>query len=91
MLDKLKQIGKLNKLRSQAMKLKKALANEEAIVEEGVIRVVISGDQKFKDVVINGQQNKALVDALNKSIKKSQKIAAQKMKTMDGGLDMFGL
>jgi len=91
MFDKLKQAGKLNKLRAQAMKLKKALAGEEIVVEEGAIKVVITGDQKFKDVVINGQRNKALVDALNKSIKKSQKIAAQKMRSMEGGLEMFGL
>ena len=92
MLNNLKKIGKLNKMRAQALRLKKVLAKEEIVVEEGAIKIVVSADQKFREVTVNGQINNALVNALNKAIKKSQKVSAQKMKNMEGGLtDMFNL
>jgi len=91
MFDKFKKLGELNKLRSQAMKLKKALSSEEVVIEEGAIKVRVSGDQKFKEVFINGEPNRFLVDVLNRAIKKSQKMAAKKLQTMEGGLGMFGL
>jgi len=92
MLNNLKKLGKLNKMRAQAVKLKKVLAKEEIMIEEGAIKIVVSADQKFKEVTVNGQTNNALINALNKAIKKSQKVSAQKMKNMDGGLaEMFNL
>ena len=91
MLDKVKNLGKLAKIRGQAKKLQKVLSSEEVVIHEGSIKIVISGDQKFKEVIVNGQKNKALVDALNKAIKKSQKLAAKKLQGMEGGLDMLGL
>ncbi len=91
MLDKFKQLGKLKKLRDQAVALKKVLAVEEITVEEGNIKVVIGGDQKFKEVIIAGETNKALLNALNKAIKKSQKLAAQKLRGMGGDFGLPGM
>ena len=41
------KLGDLNQLRQQAMKMQQQLSGEEIVVEEGDIRVVISGDQKI--------------------------------------------
>ncbi|MFH1561050.1 MAG: YbaB/EbfC family nucleoid-associated protein [Patescibacteria group bacterium] len=82
MLDKIKKINELKKLQ-------KALAAETVVVEEGSVRIVVSGDQKVKELTINGVPNKDLQEALNKALKKSQKIAAQKMQGIAGDLGLF--
>lgn len=90
MLDKFKQLGELKKLRDQAVALKKALANEEVVVEERGIRVVVSADQKIKSLSIDGEVNQALIKVINKALKKSQKVAAKKLQQLTGGLGFFG-
>jgi DNA-binding protein YbaB len=84
--DKLKQLGQLKKMRDQAMQMKRQLAAEEVIVEERDVRVVISGDQKIKELEVQGVSNRILVDVLNKAIKRSQEAAAKKLREMSGGL-----
>ena len=84
--DKLKQLGELKKMRDQAMQIQKQLAAEEIEIEEKGIRVVISGDQKIRELEVQGVSNQVLVDVLNKALKKSQKVAAQKLQQMSGGL-----
>lgn len=91
MFDRFKQLGELKKLRDQAMALKKALAAEEVVVEEGGIRVVVSGDQKIKELSVNGEISKALIDTINKALKKSQKLAAKKLQQISGGLGLPGM
>lgn len=86
MLDKLKQLGDLKKMRDQAVKIQKALSKEEIIVEDGDIRIVISGDQKIKEFSVKGLSSDAAVNALNKAIKQSQQLAAKKLQEMSGGL-----
>ncbi len=91
-LDKFKKLGKLKKLRDQAVKMKKALGKEEVEIEDKGIKVIMDGTQKLKQVLINGEENKNLVDAINKAIKKSQKMAAKKMQEIGGGpLEGMGL
>ena len=80
------QLGDLNKLRKQAKKMQQELASEELTVEEGDIMVVISGDQKIKDVSVQGVHSEDLVKVLNIAIKKSQEVAAKKLQSMTGGL-----
>jgi nucleoid-associated protein EbfC len=80
------QLGDLNKLRKQAKQMQQELAGEEIVVEEGDIVVTIAGDQKIKDVSVQGIHSEDLVNALNKAIKKSQEVAAKKLQTMTGGL-----
>ncbi len=84
-LDKFKKLGKLKQLRDQAVKMKKALGKEEVTVEEKGVKVVMDGTQKLKEVLINGEKNNNLVSAVNKAIKKSQKMAAKKMQEIGGG------
>ncbi len=86
MFDKVKQLGKLKQLRDQAVKLQKALAQEEIDYEDKGVKVVITGDQNIKSLEIDGEQNQKIVDVLNKALKKSQKVAAKKMQEMGGGL-----
>ena len=74
------------KMLAQAYKLKKAIESETIEVEESGIKVVVSGYQKIKSLSINGGENKILVDTINKAMKKSQEMAAKRMKDM-GGLE----
>jgi DNA-binding protein YbaB len=84
--DKLKQLGELNKMRAQAVKIQKELKKQEIEIEEGGVRIVVSGDQKVKELEINGMTNQKTVEVINKAIEKSQKMAAQKLQEMSGGL-----
>jgi hypothetical protein len=74
------------KMLAQALKLKKAVESELIEVEESGVVVKVSGDQKIKFLSVNGVENKVLIEAINKAMKKSQEAAAKKMKEM-GGLD----
>jgi hypothetical protein len=74
------------KMMAQAFKLKKAMESEIVEVEENGILIKVSGDQKVKFLTVNGIENKVLVEAINKALKKSQESAARKMKDM-GGLE----
>lgn len=84
--DKFQQLKDLKKMRDQAMEIQRELAAEEVVVEEQDVRIVISGDQKIKELSVKGVENQTLVDVLNKAIKKSQEIAAKKLQEMGGGL-----
>lgn len=74
------------KMLAQAFKLKKAIEAEVITIEENGILIEVSGDQKIKKLVINGAENKLLVEVINKAMKKSQELAAKRMKEM-GGLE----
>jgi len=82
MFDKAKMVA-------QALKLKKAVEREMTVVSENGIEVTVSGDLKIKKLVVNGTENKVLVEVLNKAIKKSQEGAAKKMQEMGGLGDLF--
>lgn len=86
MFDKFKQIGELKKMRDEAMRIQRELAVEKVEINEGDIKVVISGDQKIQTLEINGESQVRLVDVLNKAIKRSQEVAARKIQAMSGGL-----
>ena len=74
------------KMLAQAYKLKKAVEAEVVEIEENGIKIKVSGDQKVKDLSINGMENNILVEVINKAMKKSQEMAAKRMKDM-GGLE----
>lgn len=91
------QAKNLYQLQKQAKEIKKELQNIHIEAEvEGVI-VIINGEQEVVSVTISedAQQNPGklqenLVKAFNKAIKKSQQIAAEKMKGVMGGLGLPG-
>lgn len=78
----LKGLGDLNKLRQQAAEMQKQLAQEQVIVDEGDVRVVITGDQRIVEFSVQGISSDVAVSALNKAIKKSQEMAAKKLQQM---------
>lgn len=82
----LKGLGDINKLRQQAMQMQQQLAQEQVVVEEGDVRVVISGDQRILEFSVQGITSDVAISALNKAIKKSQEMAAKKLQSMA----MFG-
>jgi DNA-binding protein YbaB len=84
--DKLKQLKELKEMRDKAMEIQRQLAAEEVVIEEKSVRVVMTGDQKVKELAIEGVSNHVLIDVLNKAIKKSQELAAKKLQQMSGGL-----
>lgn len=94
MFDKAKQLYKLQK---QAKQIKKELKNIHIEAEVNGVIVIINGEQEVQDVTIPEEMTdrvtiqKNLVEAFNKAIKKSQQIAADKMKDVMGGLGLPGL
>jgi DNA-binding protein YbaB len=81
-----KTIGDLKSMRDQAMAMQKALAAEEVTVERNGVKIVMTGDQKIKELIIDGQEDWRVKEALTEAIKKSQEIAAKKLSEMSGGL-----
>lgn len=93
MFQKLQQLKELKKMRDSAMAMQKALSQEFVNLEENGIKIVMSGDQKVHKIEVDGEENRDLVEIINKALKESQKIAAKKMQEMGGfgGLGkMFG-
>lgn len=86
MFNPFKAVGDLKSMRDQAMKMQQVLSAETVIVEKNGIRVVMTGDQKIKELFIDGKEDWRVKDALSEAIKKSQEIAAKKLTEMSGGL-----
>lgn len=92
------QAKDLYKLQRQAKQIKKELKNIHIEAEADGVVVVADGEQTFIDVKIPEalagnikRLGKAFVEASNKAIKKSQAIAADKMKDVMGDMGgMFG-
>lgn len=92
------QAKDLYKLQRQAKTIKKELKNIHIEAESEGITVVVDGEQNFIEVkvpdALSGDVkriSKAFVEASNKAIKKSQMIAADKMKDVMGGMGgLFG-
>jgi DNA-binding protein YbaB len=68
------------------MKMQQALSQEEVAVERNGVRVVMSGDQKLKELVIVGEDHWRAKEVIGEAIKKSQEIAAKKLTEISGGL-----
>lgn len=89
-MDNLKQLGDLKKLRDQAMEMQKKLAEIKITVEHKGVTVVMTGDMKI--VSITGETDHEKVkDAVNEAIKQSQKVAAEEMKPLMGGMGLPGM
>lgn len=86
MMNPFKQLGDLKKMRDQAMAIQKQLQQEEVAVEKNGVRIVITGDQKIKDLQSNGKSDNDIKEAVNEAVKKSQEVAARKLQQMGGGL-----
>ncbi len=80
------QIAELKKMRDQAMEIQKVLSQEVLEVEKNGVRIVITGDQKMRELESNGRSDEDILEAVNEAVKKSQEVAAKKLSQMGGGL-----
>lgn len=97
MLDKVKALLDMQKKMQQ---LKEELDNTdfEATSPDGLVKVTMNGSQQVKQVNIakdlsaldKAALEKAVADAYNKAVRRSQEIAASKMKALSG-LNLPGL
>lgn len=85
MLDGLKQLGDLKKMRDQAMEVQKKLQAIKITVEHKGVIVVMTGDQKLVSIIGENDLEK-VTEAVNEALKQSQKVAAEEMKGIMGGL-----
>lgn len=91
--------GEMMKLQQEAMKIKKELENTQIEAEVDGLVVTINGEMKiekveFEDTKIIGDQaalEKAILEAVNKWMKKAQEVAAEKMQGVMGQMGMGGL
>lgn len=79
MINPFKALGDMNAMRKQAMQIQAALEQEEFVIEQGNVRIVISGNQSVKVVEVDGVPNDTVRNAINEAIKKSQQAAAMKL------------
>ena len=92
------QLGDMYKLQKEAKKIKKELAKTHVFAEVNGVKVTVSGEQEvisveFIDMTLleNATKcGKAVAEATNRAIKKSQEIAAEKMKDIMGGFPGLG-
>lgn len=85
-MNPFKQLEDIKKMRDQAMQIQKELQGEEVNVSKNGVDIVITGDQKIKELNANGKSDNDIKDAVNEAIKKSQEVAAKKLSQMGGGL-----
>lgn len=79
MINPFKALGDLNSMRKQASQIQAALEQEEFEINEGNVRILISGNQNVRVVEIDGVANETLKRAINDAVKKSQQAAAMKL------------
>jgi len=85
-MNPFKQLGDIKKMRDQAMQIQRELQGEEVSVSKNGVDIVITGDQKIKELNTNDRSDNDIKDAVNEAIKKSQEVAAKKLSQMGGGL-----
>ena len=91
--------GEMMKLQQEAMKIKKELENTQIEAEVDGLVVTINGEMKvekveFEDTKLLGDKaamEKAILEAVNKWMKKAQEVAAEKMQGVMGQMGMGGL
>lgn len=88
--DNLKQLGDLKKMRDQAMVMQKKLAEIKITVEHQGVTVVMTADQKV--VSITGEPDlQKVTHAVNEALKQAQKVAAEEMRPLMGGMGLPGM
>lgn len=90
MFDNLKQLGDLKKMRDQAMEIQRKLGGIKITVEHKGVVVVMTADQKVVSISGNNDLDN-VTEAVNEALKQSQRVAAEEMKGMMGGLGLPGM
>ena len=91
MFDKMKELFEMQK---KMQEVKRVLENTNFDIQssDGLVKIIMNGSQEVKDIVIKdnlGEPEKtrlesSLKDTFNRAIKRSQEVAAQKMKDVAG-------
>lgn len=89
MFDKMKQLMEMQK---KMQEVKKVLDNTTFDIQssDGVVKITMNGAQEIKEVVLKDNLGESarlavsLKDTFNRAIKRSQEVAAQKMKDVTG-------
>lgn len=89
-MDNLKQLGDLKKMRDQAMEVQKRLGGIKITIEHKGVTVVMTADQKVQSISGEADFGK-ITEAVNEALKQSQKVAADEMKGLMGGLGTPGM
>ncbi len=88
------QMGDMYKLQKEAKKIKKELAKIHIFSEVNGVKVTVTAEQEVLGIeFLDGapldnptKLGQSLVEATNKALKKSQQVAAEKMKAVMGGM-----
>ncbi len=89
-MDSMKQLGDLKKMRDQAMEIQKKLADIKITVEHKGVTVVMTADQKVISISGDNDLDK-VTEAVNEALKQAQKVAAEEMKSLMGGMGLPGM
>ncbi|OGE27334.1 hypothetical protein A2867_00470 [Candidatus Daviesbacteria bacterium RIFCSPHIGHO2_01_FULL_40_11] len=89
-MDNLKQLGDLKKMRDQAMEVQKRLSGIRITIEHKGVTVVMTADQKVQSISGEADFGK-ITEAINEALKQSQKVAADEMKGLMGGMGIPGM
>jgi len=92
------QMGDMYKLQKEAKRIKKELSQIHISAEVDGVKIIVNGEQEIISVdfldegVLQDSKklSKAIVEAFNKAVKKSQMVAAEKMKAVMGGFPGLG-
>lgn len=79
MFNPLKAFGDMRQMQQQAQKMQNLLQKEEVVIEKQGVKVVLRGDQRVKEVIIDGVLENRVTDAMNEAVKKTQELAARKL------------
>lgn len=91
-------MGDMYKLQKEAKKIKKELAKIHVFAESEGVKVTVNCEQEVLSVEFlenavrdnDKKLGKAVMDATNRAVKKSQQVAAEKMKAVMGGFPGLG-
>jgi hypothetical protein len=78
MFNPFKGLGDVAKLQ----RMQKELQTQEVTVELNGVTVVMRGDQKVKEIQVDGVAENRIVEAINEAVKKTQQQAAYKLMEM---------
>lgn len=92
------QMGDMYKLQKEAKKIKKELSKTHIFSEINGVKVTVTGEQTVISIEILDESilsnkkklEKSILEATNKAFKKAQQIAAEKMKSVMGGMPGMG-
>jgi len=91
MFDRMKELMEMQK-KMQELKRELENTNFEVSSSDGLVKITMNGAQEVKEVSLSDESlstersafEKAIKDAFNRSIKRAQEVAAEKMKRISG-------